>query len=156
VVRYPYHPLTGQSVLVVGETEHGGALHLIIRKRDGAKLLLPAWMTFPESSSVNILSCPRLSVNRLLDLRALLDRLMASSSPHHMPGGGRNNESMETPQADLFKTPHELAPSQRTTAVALLKALLIEAICAQTSAATDAELSTAEGNDVEIGEDVGE
>jgi hypothetical protein len=60
------------------------------------------------------------------------------------------------PQADLFKTPHKLAPSQRTTAVALLKALLIEAICAQTSAATDAELSTAEGNDVEIGEDVGE
>jgi hypothetical protein len=82
VVRYPYHPLTGQSVLVVGETEHGGALHLIVRKSDGAKLLLPAWMTFPESRG-KILSCPRLSVNRLLDLRALLDRLMVSSSPHH-------------------------------------------------------------------------
>jgi hypothetical protein len=79
-VRYPYHPLNGQSVLVVGETEHGGALHLIVRKPGGAKLLLPAWMTFPESSSVTILSCPRLSVNGLLELRALLDRLMASSS----------------------------------------------------------------------------
>jgi hypothetical protein len=33
-----------------------------------------------------------------------------------------------------------------TTAVALLKALLIEAKSAQTSAATDAKLSTAEGN----------
>ena len=60
------------------------------------------------------------------------------------------------PQADLFKTPHELTSSQCTTAVALLKALLIEAISAQTSAATDTELSTAEGNDVEIGEEVGE
>jgi len=59
-------------------------------------------------------------------------------------------------QADLFKTPHGLTSSQRTTAVALLKALLIEAICAQTSAAADAELSTPEGNDVEIGEDIGE
>jgi hypothetical protein len=59
------------------------------------------------------------------------------------------------PQTDLFKTPHELAPSQRLTAVALLKALLIEAISAQTSAAADVELSTAEGNDVEIGEEVG-
>lgn len=59
------------------------------------------------------------------------------------------------PQADLFKTPHELAPLQRMTAVALLKELLIEAISAQTSVVTDAELSTAEGNDVEIGEDVG-
>lgn len=61
------------------------------------------------------------------------------------------------PQPDLFKTPHELTPSQRTTtAVALLKALLIEAISAQTSAATDAELSTAEGNGgVEIEECAG-
>ena len=59
------------------------------------------------------------------------------------------------PQADLFKTRHELTPSQHTTAVALLKALLIEAISAQTSA-TEAELATAEGNDVEIEEDVGE
>jgi len=57
---------------------------------------------------------------------------------------------MSQPQTDLFKTPHELTPSQRLTAVALLKALLIEAI----SAAADVELSTAEGNDVEIGEDV--
>jgi hypothetical protein len=59
------------------------------------------------------------------------------------------------PQTDLFKTPHEFTLSQRTTAVALLKALLIEAISAQRSAAAAAR-STAEGNDVEIGEDVGE
>ena len=58
------------------------------------------------------------------------------------------------PQPGLFKTPHELTPSQRTTAVALLKALLIEAISAQTSA--DAELSTEEGNGgVEIEERAG-
>jgi hypothetical protein len=58
------------------------------------------------------------------------------------------------PQPDLFKTTHDLTtPSQRTTAVALLKALLIEAISAQTSA--DAELSTDEGNGgVEIEERV--
>jgi hypothetical protein len=54
------------------------------------------------------------------------------------------------PQPYLFKIPHELTPSQRTTAVALLKALLIEAISAQTSAATDAELSTAEKETVAL------
>ena len=56
-------------------------------------------------------------------------------------------KQLRLPQPDLFKTtPHELIPSQRmTTAVALLKALLIEAISAQTSA-TDAKLSTAEEN----------
>ena len=58
------------------------------------------------------------------------------------------------PQADLFKTPHGLTSSQRTTAVALLKALLIEVMSAQTSVAADEELSPAEGNDVGIGEDV--
>lgn len=56
------------------------------------------------------------------------------------------------PQPDLFKT----TPQRTTTAVALLKALLIEAISAQTSAATDAELSTAEGSgSVEIEECTG-
>jgi hypothetical protein len=60
------------------------------------------------------------------------------------------------PQADLFNTPHELTSTQRTTAVALLKALPIEAISEQTSAAAGVELSTVEANDVEIGEDVGE
>lgn len=60
------------------------------------------------------------------------------------------------PQPDLFKTTHDFTPSRRTTAVGLLKALLIEAISAQTTAATDAERSMAEGNgDVEIEECAG-
>jgi Family of unknown function (DUF5372) len=95
VVQYPYHPLTGQSVLVVGETEHGGSRHLIVRKSDGAKLLLPAWMTFREAGSVTILSCPRLSVSRLIELRALVDRLMASDPPKQIPGGVQSDEAME-------------------------------------------------------------
>jgi hypothetical protein len=59
------------------------------------------------------------------------------------------------PQPDLFKTTlHELIPSQRVTAaVALLKALLVEAISQQTSAATDAIMSTpARDGGVEIEE----
>ena len=40
------------------------------------------------------------------------------------------------PQSDLFKTPHGLTPSRRTTAVALLKALVIEAMFADTTKAT--------------------
>jgi hypothetical protein len=40
------------------------------------------------------------------------------------------------PQADLFKAAHEVPRSQRTTAVALLKALLIEAMFADTTKAT--------------------
>src|SRR5215475_15572239 len=36
-VSYPFHPFVGKSVLVVGEKEHAGTRHLIIRGPDGAK-----------------------------------------------------------------------------------------------------------------------
>jgi len=49
------------------------------------------------------------------------------------------------PQADLFKTAHEIPPSQRTTGLALLKALLIEAMLAD---ATKATIEDAAGNNV--------
>jgi len=95
MVTYPFHPLVGQSVLVIGDVEHCGTRHLIICKPgDGAKCLLPEWMTFPEAGAIRIVSCPRLSVNRLVELRALIDRLMASSSGKHVPGG-QNNETMD-------------------------------------------------------------
>ena len=93
VVSYPFHPLVGHSVLVVGDKEHAGVRHLIVRKPDGAGFLLPEWMTLPEAGAIQILSCPRLSVNRLIELRTLIDRLMASSSGKHVPGGGQSNET---------------------------------------------------------------
>ena len=93
-VRYPFHPLVGQSVLVVGSTEHGNACHLIIRKPDdGAKSLLPEWMTSPEAGTIRIVSCPHLSVNRLLDVRTVVDGLMASFGKQVR--GGCNNETMD-------------------------------------------------------------
>jgi hypothetical protein len=96
MITYPFHPLVGQSVLVVGEKEHGGTRYLIICNGDGARLLLPEWMTFAEAGAIQTLSRPRLSVTRLVELRALIDRLMASSSGNHLPGGGHSNEAMET------------------------------------------------------------
>jgi hypothetical protein len=58
-------------------------------------------------------------------------------------------------QSDLFKTPHELTPSQRTTAVALLKALLTEAMSPRTSTAVEEPPTTTENKGVEIGEGAG-
>src|SRR5438105_4425046 len=76
-VTYPFHPLVGHSMLVVGYTEHGAARHLIIRNpNDGTKSLLPEWMTFAGTGAIRIVSCPRFYVNRLVELRALIDRLM--------------------------------------------------------------------------------
>jgi Family of unknown function (DUF5372) len=95
-VRYPFHPLVGQSVLIIGITEHGGARHLIIRKPDdGAKSLIPEWMTFAEAGAIRIMFCPRLSVDRLLELRALIDRLTSPSG--QQISGGQHDEMDATP-----------------------------------------------------------
>jgi hypothetical protein len=34
MVTYRFHPFAGQSVLVMGSVEHGGARHLIIQRPD--------------------------------------------------------------------------------------------------------------------------
>jgi hypothetical protein len=94
VVSYPFHPLAGQSVFVLGDKDHAGMRHLLVRRSDEAKILLPEWMTFPHAGTIRILPYPRLCVNRLVELRALLDRLMASSAGK-LPGGGERNEAIE-------------------------------------------------------------
>jgi hypothetical protein len=69
------------------------------------RFLLPEWMTVPEAGAIQTLSCPRLSVTRLVELRALLDRLMALSPGNHLPGGGQSNEAMEaTPTRPVHDT----------------------------------------------------
>jgi Family of unknown function (DUF5372) len=117
MITYPFHPLVGQSVLVVGGKEHGGTRYLIICKPgEGARLLLPEWMTFPEAGAIQTVSSPCLSVTRLLELRALIDRLMALSPGNHLPGGGQSNEAMEpTPTRPVHHTTTTLRPSATST-----------------------------------------
>jgi hypothetical protein len=106
MITYPFHPLVGQSVHVVGGKEHGGTRYLIIYKPDeGAGLLLPEWMTFPEAGAIQTVPCPRLSVTRLVELRALIDRLMASSPGNDLSRGGQSDEAMEaTPTGPVHDT----------------------------------------------------
>lgn len=83
-------------MLVIGNTEYGRTRHLIVRRSsDGAKSLLPEWMTTPEASTIRIVSCPRISVSRLAELRALIDELMASS-PGKRVDGGQSNETLDS------------------------------------------------------------
>ena len=77
-ITYPFHPRSGESVAVVGSRRHAGVEHLIIRQPDRSLALLPGWMTEAGASPRPLLSSPRFPVERLADLRALLDVLMAS------------------------------------------------------------------------------
>ena len=62
----------GQSILVVGEMDHAGARHLIIRRPDGSAFYLPGWMAAPVAASIEMMACPRLPMHRLIELRAFL------------------------------------------------------------------------------------
>ena len=102
-VTYPFHPLANQTVLVVGDIQHAGARHLIIRRPNGATFLLPEWMAGSDAGLIRIIACPRLPVNRLIELRALVDRLMASFSGETIPDGGQAHEVEDT-TAEFIRT----------------------------------------------------
>jgi hypothetical protein len=105
-VTYPFHPLAGQSVPVVRHFhEHSGAHHLMIQGPNGPKLLVPEWMTLPEAAAIRIESFPRFSVNRLMELRDLIDRLMLTSSGEKRVPGGPSNEALGTSKFGLVHDP---------------------------------------------------
>src|SRR5262252_159564 len=103
VVRYPFHPFAGQLVPIVGHIEHAGTRHLIIRTADKSGFLLPSWMTAPEAGAIQIVAGPRLPLNRIIELRALVDRLMASSSGELVPTGGQRHEKNVTAAKSVRK-----------------------------------------------------
>src|SRR5215471_3043610 len=117
VVRYPFHPFAGQLVPIVGHIEHAGTRHLIIRTADKSGFLLPSWMTTPEAGAIQIVAGPRLPLNRIIELRALVDRLMASSSGELVPTGGQRHEKNVT----AAKSVRANTGSERATVTASLE-----------------------------------
>jgi hypothetical protein len=104
-------------------------------------------MTFPEAGSVTILSCPRLSVSRLIELRALVDRLMASDPPKQIPGGVQSDEAMEAikPRSLQHAARTSRGPTNNSSRAAE-GALLIEAMSTTKIATVAAPLAAAAGN----------
>src|SRR4051812_2328520 len=72
-------PRSGEMVAVVGSKRHAGADHLVIRQPDRTLALLPVWMAAPAAASHQLVSPPRLSIESLAEVRALVDALLASS-----------------------------------------------------------------------------
>ncbi|MFC7554713.1 DUF5372 family protein [Pseudoroseomonas wenyumeiae] len=72
-VTYPFHPLFGSMAVVIGDHVHNGTRHLTLRLDDGTSSLVPAWMTGADGAALRVVNVPRLPLDRLLELRALLD-----------------------------------------------------------------------------------
>jgi len=60
-------------------------------------------MTRPDAGLTQIIACPRLSVNRVIELRALVDRLMASSSGEWIPTGGQDREEIKDTSTESIR-----------------------------------------------------
>jgi hypothetical protein len=57
-----------------------GVDHLVVRQPDPTFALLPTWMTEPDAATAyELVAQPRLRVESLADLRALIDALMAAN-----------------------------------------------------------------------------
>src|SRR3954463_10967822 len=100
-ILYPFHPRSGEVVTVIGAKRHVGMVHFIIRQPDRTLALLPAWMTDASRGAEALVASPRLSIERLRDLRALLDALMASCTgslpPCNGAGDAENARQSEGP-----------------------------------------------------------
>ena len=74
-ICYHHHPFCGQTVEIIRWLRRQTSESLIIRLQDGLELAIPSWMLDPLACSlVHDAPTPRLPVEALLALRALLDR----------------------------------------------------------------------------------
>ena len=103
-VKYPFHPLTGQSFVVLGRYDHYGAPHMLVRAKSGATHILPEWMSTEAAAATEVVSLPRLSVERLIELRDLLDRIVsAPPSGDHNLGGREDDKTIEIEAAGIVR-----------------------------------------------------
>ncbi|WP_375791462.1 hypothetical protein ACE102_46855 (plasmid) [Bradyrhizobium sp. vgs-9] len=94
VLAYPYHPLVGRTVLVAGDQEHDGVHYFLIRQSQGGSFQVPGWMFDPAACSMEIVTVPRLPVSQLLQLRSLVDHLVACHPEEESPGGFGNEKAV--------------------------------------------------------------
>jgi hypothetical protein len=92
VVYYPFHPLFGRSAVVVADQLHNGVRHLTLSADAESSFLVPAWMIEPDAASIKIVDLPRLSVVRLLELKAFLDSGLTSAPQEVDPEGGADDQ----------------------------------------------------------------
>ena len=73
VIHYPYHPRAGRCLRVFGRKREMNGDYVIVDQLDGTRALLPIWMTLPEAASLLLVELPRLPLESLRGLRAMVD-----------------------------------------------------------------------------------
>ncbi|MEE8058964.1 MAG: DUF5372 family protein, partial [Pseudomonadales bacterium] len=92
LVKYPFHPLHGQRLEVVGERTYHNQTHLVVKTPSQGQIHLPQWMTQEQAGDMSITTSPALSWWCLSNLSAYLKQInVLFSEKHHMPMRRRKN-----------------------------------------------------------------
>jgi hypothetical protein len=132
-ICYHHHPFFGQTGEIIRWLRRQTSESLVIQLQDGLELAIPAWMLDPLACSlVHDAPVPRLTVEALLALRALLDRqpLRHAGGPAtpcvSQPEGARDaQESSSAPSVAgprALHHPHRMAPAAHRQAPAVSRA----------------------------------
>ncbi|MCC8968515.1 hypothetical protein H8A95_41110 [Bradyrhizobium sp. Pear76] len=80
--------------MVTGDHEHDGVHYFLIRQPQGGSFQVPGWMFDPAACSMEIVTVPRLPVSQLIQLRSLVDHLVACRPEEESPGGFDNEKAV--------------------------------------------------------------
>jgi hypothetical protein len=69
VVRYRFHPRSGERINVIGINRYRGESYLIIMQPDGTRTHLPPWMTWDDAARMCIVAHPALPLEVLVELQ---------------------------------------------------------------------------------------
>ena len=122
--------MVGQTLLVVGDHEHDGNHHFLIRQPHGGSYQVPDWMFGASASTAAIVTVPRLPVGQLILLRGLVDRLIACPSANRYRGGTGHEGVASHANGTVRLTG---AAARAPQLITLLRALLMEAVTYQSS-----------------------
>jgi len=95
-VRYSFHPLAEKRVAVIRCYKYSDLPHYVVEGPDKCRILLPAWMTDPRASSLQMVETPRLSIDALLALCRLFEAKRSSLSSEPIRMDGVNDEQVPT------------------------------------------------------------
>jgi hypothetical protein len=131
-IHYPFHPRCGQQVSVMFRRRFAGEDHLVVVQPDGTLALIPSWMAEEAAGSVALTACPRLSLDRLLELRTHLDALLACSRGESAPpaqGGDHASRAQPAERAVRARSRDQQIPvTLKRELVRLIEGLLVEAL----------------------------
>ena len=98
-VKYPYHPLCGQTLEVMGRRTQNSEPHFLVTVSDASRQLLPAWMTEDAAAYCLTVASPVLPIDSLLHLHAFLKPLILSFSDPTKSSDRGDFDGRKTPTA---------------------------------------------------------